>query len=171
MHPGEFLNKKLSALSRQFSDVTFRYGYDKKIDSYLIELTPAEKYYDNSALTDAWVSVSIQFMEMYPFEGIAFISSDSILSDFKEEKIFNEKPRFIQNKMNIIYELILNSYTELQFPVNAEEVEKSEFLYNQTPEIKLNLNIGSPTTGFDVIGETLYCSAELINESSFSEAA
>ncbi len=80
MTPAEFLKKELNILATKFPGVHIKYGFNNKIDMHIVELLPLIEYSNNKELDKSWFPVSINFMEIYKDEEIAFISSDSSLS-------------------------------------------------------------------------------------------
>lgn len=76
----DFLKKELNILAGKFPTVHIKYGYNEKIDTHIVELLPLIEYTTNKELDNAWVPLSITFMETFENEEIAFISSDSSLS-------------------------------------------------------------------------------------------
>lgn len=76
----DFLKKELNILAEKFPTVHIKYGYNEKIDTHIVELLPLIEYTSNKELDNAWVPLSINFMETFENEEIAFISSDSSLS-------------------------------------------------------------------------------------------
>ncbi len=80
MKPIDFLNSNLEMISKNFSNVHIKYGYNNIIHTHIVELLPVSEYRYNSALDDAWIPLSFKFREIFPKEEIAFISSDSKLS-------------------------------------------------------------------------------------------
>jgi len=75
----EFIKEKLQLLADTFTTVTVRYAYDNAISTHIVELTPEEEYYNNTALDKFWIPISLDFKRLFENEDITFISSDSIL--------------------------------------------------------------------------------------------
>ena len=109
----EFIKNNLHKLSASFPDTCFKYGFDEEIKTHVIEITPQEHFYNLDALDEAWIPVSISFMELFPKEEIVFISSDSSLAmdkysfacnQQKESKLFSE-----------LFESLLNSAVNISF--------------------------------------------------------
>ncbi len=79
MKASEFIKEKISELHRQFSNLTVKYGFDESINTHIINITPINEFRNNKELEDAWFHISMEFMNVYPEEGIAFITDDSYL--------------------------------------------------------------------------------------------
>jgi len=80
MNPTNYLKRELKIIAKNFPNVNIRYGYNKVIETHIVELLPLVEYNENNKLDDAWIPLSISFLEKYMGEEIAFISSDSSLS-------------------------------------------------------------------------------------------
>ena len=76
----DFLKRELEAIANKFTNVHIKYGYNDIIETHIVELLPLIEYNTNKALDDAWIPVSLKFMEMFKDEEVAFISSDSSLT-------------------------------------------------------------------------------------------
>ena len=75
----EFIKEKLEHLANAFKTVTIRYAYNDAISTHIVELSPEEEYYNNTALDKCWIPISLEFNRLFENEDITFISSDSIL--------------------------------------------------------------------------------------------
>jgi len=75
----EFIKEKLGLLANAFKTITIRYAYNDAISTHIVELTPEEEYYNNTALDKCWIPISLEFKTLFENEDITFISSDSIL--------------------------------------------------------------------------------------------
>ena len=90
MEPITFLKEKLGSLAARFPHIHIRYAYKPSIATHIVELSSVEDYYKNEALEAAWIPLSIEFMETFDSENIAFISSDSSLAIVKPELEWNK---------------------------------------------------------------------------------
>ena len=111
MNPVEFLKDELQSMAVKFPTVHIKYGYNYLIDTHIVELLPLIEYLENAELDKAWIPLSIQFMEEFADDNIAFISSDSPLSI--KEVIFEFNPLACSEE-NIISE-IFAPLTEREF--------------------------------------------------------
>jgi hypothetical protein len=85
----EFLYERLESLSRDFPAVQIKYKFNKWAKTHIVELTPVESYYTDTALENAWMNLVGTFTDNFPAGDISFISSDSILSINHPEFSFN----------------------------------------------------------------------------------
>lgn len=88
----EFLKVHLEELAIKFPSVHIKYGYNSIIETHIVELLPLIEYKTNKDLDNSWIPVSLQFMEKFQYEEIAFISSDSTLSISSEHILFEFNP-------------------------------------------------------------------------------
>ena len=87
----EYIQQKLGGLSKQFPHLTFKYAFDTIIQTHVVEISPEAAYYHNKQLDNAWIPVSLEFMQLFEDETISFISSDSILAPSNPELVFNSQ--------------------------------------------------------------------------------
>jgi hypothetical protein len=100
----EFLRAELSLIAEKFQNVHIKYGFNSKIETHIVELLPLIEYTSNRDLDNAWIPLSIKFMETFKDEEIAFISSDSSLS--LKEFIF-EFNAGVSKEENFISEILV----------------------------------------------------------------
>jgi hypothetical protein len=93
MNASEFIREKLLELHGQFSNLTIKSGFDESINTHIVNITPISEFRDNKELEDRWFLISIEFMKLYPDEGIAFITDDSYLNLDKAEFVLDEDPK------------------------------------------------------------------------------
>lgn len=79
MNPLDFLKTELEKVSKNFTNVQFKYEYNNIISTHIVEILPLDEYLHNDKLSETWIPLSIEFGQIFPNEEIAFISSDSIL--------------------------------------------------------------------------------------------
>ncbi len=91
MTPAEYLKNKLADLAARFPSITVKYAYDSMIGFHIVELSPVDQYYSNSALDDYWFPISVEFSKFFPDEFVTFISSDSSLKVEEPELTYNSK--------------------------------------------------------------------------------
>lgn len=111
MNSLEYLKKELEKIAGNFPKVNIKYGYNDLIDSHIVELLPVTEYYNNNELEDAWIPLSINFIQEFQNEDIAFISSDSPLS---LSNIIFEFNKDACSEQNVIAE-IFSSFVENEF--------------------------------------------------------
>ena len=111
MNPVEFLKYELHNIAVKFPNVHIKYGYNYLIDTHIVELLPLIEYLENKELDKAWIPLSIDFMEQFADDNIAFISSDSSLAI--KEIIFEFNPLACSEE-NIISE-IFAPFAEFEF--------------------------------------------------------
>ena len=114
----EYLQKELKIIANNFPNVNIRYGYNEMIRTHIIELLPLIEYNTNEDLDNAWIPLSISFLENYIDEELAFISSDSSLS--LKNIIFEFNPTAFTEE-NIINELFgILTYTSIKYNFPTE---------------------------------------------------
>ncbi len=118
----EFLKSQLSNLATQFTEVQIRYAYNKLIETHVVEITPEYEYYNNSSLDDAWINISLEFMEKFQDENISFISSDSSLAIVQADFEWNSFNLIsLENLTGIFYSeinIFEQDFTGMTFPEN-----------------------------------------------------
>jgi len=133
----EYLKIKLEKLSMDFPHITIRYAYNSVINYHVVELTPQSEYYNNNALDDKWIPISLEFMQTFPTEYISFVSDDSTLKVENPEFSFNEKEIIHINIEKIMNE-ILNTSIELEFA--------KQFKITSTPQIFISYSSAELTS-------------------------
>ncbi|SFO50322.1 hypothetical protein SAMN05428949_5459 [Chitinophaga sp. YR627] len=89
INPVEFIRNKLNALADTFKAVNIKYAFNDIIHVHVVELTPVSEYYNNLALDNAWIPLSLEFESLYETDNIVFISSDSSLRILDAEMEWN----------------------------------------------------------------------------------
>lgn len=112
----DFLQKKLKIIADNFPNVNIRYGYNEVIKTHIVELLPLFEYHANEDLENAWIPLSISFLENYMDEEIAFISSDSTLSIKKILFQFNPLACTEKNIISELYRPLTYSPVNYNFP-------------------------------------------------------
>ncbi|HTB51895.1 MAG TPA: hypothetical protein VK718_03900 [Ferruginibacter sp.] len=124
MTPIKFLKKELEIIAKKFPNVHIKYGFNSAIDTHIVELLPIEEYNDNKELDNAWIDVSMKFLEAFENEDIAFISSDSSLKISEVILEYNENytpllfPYFSQVQANL---------SPLGFPIYGNGIVVPEY--------------------------------------------
>ena len=118
MNAAEYLKNELQTIAEQFPNVNIRYGYDNLIDTHIVELLPLIEYNTNEALDNAWIPLSIAFLEKYATEEIVFISSDSSLSLSTVIFEFNHKACSEENIIAELFSPIAEQLFTYDFPTN-----------------------------------------------------
>ncbi|MCP9751392.1 hypothetical protein [Ferruginibacter sp. HRS2-29] len=122
MTPVEFLKNELNTLATSFPNVHIKYGYNNVIDTHIVELLPLIEYSSNQDLDKAWVPLSINFMEKFKNEEIAFISSDSSLSLKHVIFEFNPKACTEENVLTELYQELAKNELEYSFPTQIPQL-------------------------------------------------
>lgn len=115
MKATEYLQKELKVIADKFPNVNIRYGYDKIINTHIVELLPLIEYHSNEDLDNAWIPLSISFLEKYMDEEIAFISSDSSLSPVSVIFEFNPKACTEENIIPELFEQLTKNSLKYTF--------------------------------------------------------
>ncbi len=89
MSAQDFLYSALENISKEFPQVRIKYSFNSVISTHIVVLLPLEEYQGNAALDDAWIPLSFRFRELFPEDEIAFVSSDSSLSNGQSIYEFN----------------------------------------------------------------------------------
>lgn len=153
-----FLKENLEKLAQQFPQVQIKYAYNYSIATHIVELTPEKEYYFNEELDNAWIPVSIEFMETFPADSISFISSDSSLAIAKPELEWNKPiPEWDMLKMNEVFNDILHSSAQFELP--------KTFFWEET--INTNMIIESIHTQYNPITNL----AGMVTVQVFAEAS
>lgn len=105
----KFIEAKLEELAQHHYDVTVKYGFDYKSEIHIVELTPTAAFYENDNLLDSWIPISVEFKEMFPFEDICFISSDSSLALESYTFVLNEEKSEESKLLSELYRPYLES--------------------------------------------------------------
>ncbi len=116
MKPIEFLKKELKSIAEKFPNVHIKYGFNSLIETHIVELLPLIEYTENKELDKAWIPLSLQFMEEYADDNIAFISSDSPLSLKEITFEFNSTACSEGNLISEIYAPLTESELHYDFP-------------------------------------------------------
>lgn len=75
----EFISKELENFIDQFPQVRVRYEFHEFSGAHFIEVLPCEVYSSNEEYI-SWESEMLdKFVELYPEEGICFISDDALV--------------------------------------------------------------------------------------------
>jgi hypothetical protein len=79
MTPKKFIINELKCFIKQFPSARVRYEFHELANAHFIEVVPLETYLSNEAYI-AWESAMWdRFVELYPEEGICFISTDALV--------------------------------------------------------------------------------------------
>lgn len=145
----EYLNNKLSLLSNTFN-IIVKYYYNNKIHRHIIVLTPQKEYYNNSKLDDCWISISLEFMELFPDDTISFVSDDSTLISDEYLMTFNDK-EFENICIDKFYFKFLNHEIKVKYVPNFELDFFSQNLFsNIKNQIKFKKNTFSYLSSFEI---------------------
>jgi hypothetical protein len=146
MRINDFLNKRLSDLAADFPQISLRYCYNKRIDSFIVEITPKSEFEHNDKLDEAWILIVDDFMKEFPYEDITFVSTGSTLMENQEVYEIPNSLLINENVNIIIDDLILNTSIDNNF-MSLEYLNYNEtvngFLYfdvSGTKENKFYLN-------------------------------
>jgi hypothetical protein len=75
----EFVKRRIDKLVSVFSDIKCRYEFDQYSNTHLIEILPNSVYKINTDYHQFETSIIDEFIELYPYESICFITDDSML--------------------------------------------------------------------------------------------
>ena len=114
----EFLKVELQALAAKFPNVHIKYGFNTKIDLHIVELLPLIEYTTNKKLDEAWIPVSINFLQTFKDEEVNFISSDSRLSLKESIFEFNENACSEENIIAELFSKIAEQEFNYEFPTS-----------------------------------------------------
>jgi hypothetical protein len=79
MTPKEFILKELKLFIEQFPQVRARYEFREFSGVHFVEIVPCEVYSFNEEYISWEVEMLDKFVELYPEEGICFISDDAVV--------------------------------------------------------------------------------------------
>ena len=74
-----FIKSKLQALAADFPAFEMLYACNEFAEAHIVQLTPQKKYYTNEKLDTAWMNIQEEFMQLFPYQNIGFVSDDSNL--------------------------------------------------------------------------------------------
>jgi len=98
----EYIKNKLSQILSQFPEIGCKYEFDAFSASHLIELKPNEIYFSNHSFKEKEVELLSEFIELYPFENITFITDDDLYKI--ESPIFEKQSQVSFNNISQIQE-------------------------------------------------------------------
>ena len=136
----EFLKIELQGIAAKFPNVHIKYGFNSKIDLHIVELLPLIEYTTNKKLDEAWIPVSLNFLETYKDEEVTFISSNSRLSLKESIFEFNENACSEENIISEIFAKIAEQEFDYEFPTsmpNGRIMENAFFNLTQRG-VKIN---------------------------------
>jgi hypothetical protein len=116
MNPIEFLKNELKSIAEKFPNVHIKYGFNSFIETHIVELLPLIEYTGNKELDKAWIPLSLQFMQEYADDNIAFISSDSPLSLKEVTFEFNSTACSEGNIISELFAPLTESELHYDFP-------------------------------------------------------
>lgn len=79
MTPREFITKELDIFIEQFPQVRVRYEFHELSNAHFIEVVPNEVYNLDKDYISWELDMDDKFSELYPYEGICFISDDALV--------------------------------------------------------------------------------------------
>jgi hypothetical protein len=79
MNPTDFIISKLKSFIEDFTQTRVRYENDVISDTHFIEVIPNEVYHIDEAYIQWEGDMFDEFVELYPYENICFISDDAIV--------------------------------------------------------------------------------------------
>lgn len=155
MNSVEFLKNELKTLAQKFPKVHIKYGFNSLIETHIVELLPLIEYTENIELDKAWIPLSIQFMEEYVDDNIAFISSDSPLSLKEVTFEFNSTACSEGNIISELFAPLTESELHYDFPA---EMPNGKIMTNAFVNLSENF-IKNVTQGEYDFSENLYSQA------------
>lgn len=142
MEVKEFLKNKLSELAIMFPGVAIVYAYNNLAETHIVELTPQLEYYHNTALDEAWFNISTDFLTLFPFESVSFVSDDSKLINTLPELEYNVVMATTRAMDNTFYSNLINHnfnkynlFFATEFKSSGIDQQKSKFKAVATEEI------------------------------------
>jgi len=81
----EFITKELGDFIKKFPQVSVRYEYHELSNAHFIEVVPNEVYSLNDDYISWETNMWDRFVNLYPVEGICFISDDALVGIEKAE--------------------------------------------------------------------------------------
>ena len=79
MNPKQFIISKLESFIEDFTQTRVRYEYDEESDTHFVEVVPNEIYHKYDNYIEWERKMFDDFVELFPCEGICFISDDAIV--------------------------------------------------------------------------------------------
>ena len=126
MKPSEFLKVKVLELHTLFPELSITYGIRFAIDTHIIKIVPADEFHNNKLLDDAWIPISIEFMQNNLDEGVTFVTSDSTL-EIDEVVVQYSASKYIfqhfSDVLNVEYKYVIQS----SFNTSISQCENKEF--------------------------------------------
>jgi len=98
----EYIKNKLSQILSQFPEISCKYEFDAFSASHLIELKPSEIYFSNHSFKEKEIELLSEFIELYPFENITFITDDDLYKI--ESPIFEKQSQVSFNNVSKVKE-------------------------------------------------------------------
>jgi len=95
-----FLAKKLKVLSAEYPNIHIRCEFYELINTYLIEITPQDQYYNNKNLDNSWIKISEEFMDKFPNEMTSFITNDSLYLTVKNPELIISSGEIIMDNFS-----------------------------------------------------------------------
>ena len=82
----EFLKNRVKKLSEEFKGVKFRYSFNKFTEDHIIEVP--EDFYSNEDFEIVESNLILEFIEMYPYESVFFITDSNNIKVEQEALVF-----------------------------------------------------------------------------------
>lgn len=114
----KFIKQRINQLAEQFPLISFTYGFDKVGTQHIIEIEP-DKEYKNEAYMLAEFDFVQDFITMFPYDEILFISNDPYI---KIEKIIYAKKSEIRVDYFECANELLASDEIINAPFNSSEI-------------------------------------------------
>jgi len=78
MNAIEFIKERIDRLVTRFTNIRCRYEHDLFSNTHLIEVLPAEVYNNDESYAEAEVDIISEFIELFPYESICFVTDDAL---------------------------------------------------------------------------------------------
>lgn len=113
MKSKEFILYRLNGIVEQFHGITFKYKFDEKELTHIIQVEPLEEFSNNSYM-ETESDLVFDFNNQYPDETILFVSSESIITVENPDEVIKFKILFDYSVDNMAfnYESLLKAIYE-----------------------------------------------------------
>jgi len=118
MDPKIYIKNKLNEISVIFPELRFRYQFDKRSLTHIIEVKPLESYQSNEVYIQCEADFMFDFENEFFPETILFVSEDS-LTQITEPEFVIQKEIFVNSPLKTNYSFII----EMEELLSVEQEE------------------------------------------------
>jgi hypothetical protein len=79
MKASEYIIDKSNELVMLFPNIRVRYDFDKEANTHFVEVVPSEIHKGSEEYKNTEEEITIEFIHLFPDEGICFISDDALV--------------------------------------------------------------------------------------------